>query len=456
MRLVGACQPLLENLVVRKALSDLFEGDTSLLTGQGLPDAKVGSVAEVDLPLRLAANIDAIRIVELTGIATGRTGHQRDSGTFGNRHTVKGDIALSHPSLEVGRRVVTEDLLDRLRNERRVFPHPPALIGVLPQVDEATSDQLDGRLRARGGEQAREGDHLPIRQNAAHPIHILELRLGRNGNQILARILAPARGQSELSAHELGALLDLSQQRGVIDREEEQMLQQVLSLGQMKVQDLMTPRVDIVAFDFDDDPAELMEIVRTGPLGRVVVYEGDLDHVMGVVYRRQVLLRRPSSRDEVRSLIRQVRYVPQIQRADALLVDLRRRGTTIAIVVDEYGGTEGLVTLEDVVEHMVGRIGESDHERPASQVVRLDERTWRVSADLSIREWAGVFGPVAPGQAVSTIGGMVMASLGRAAAIGDRTRLGNVEIEVETMDGRRIESLLIRLDQTGQGETETA
>ncbi|MAE67182.1 MAG: hypothetical protein CMJ18_23220 [Phycisphaeraceae bacterium] len=272
----------------------------------------------------------------------------------------------------------------------------------------------------------------------------------------LARILAPARGQSELSAHELGALLDLSQQRGVIDREEEQMLQQVLSLGQMKVQDLMTPRVDIVAFDFDDDPAELMEIVRTGPLGRVVVYEGDLDHVMGVVYRRQVLLRRPSSRDEVRSLIRQVRYVPQIQRADALLVDLRRRGTTIAIVVDEYGGTEGLVTLEDVVEHMVGRIGESDHERPASQVVRLDERTWRVSADLSIREWAGVFGPVAPGQAVSTIGGMVMASLGRAAAIGDRTRLGNVEIEVETMDGRRIESLLIRLDQTGQGETETA
>lgn len=263
--------------------------------------------------------------------------------------------------------------------------------------------------------------------------------------QPLARLIAPSRHPPALSPEELRALLDLSQQRGVINVEEEHLLQQVLSLGQMKVRNLMTPRVDMVAFDLDREPAELMQIVREHPLSRIPVYRDDLDHVEGVVYRRQVLLHRPADAPAIAALVRRVDFVPELQRADQLLVDLRRRGMTQAIVVDEYGGTAGLVTLEDVVEHMVGQI-EGPHKGVAEpQAQRLDARTWRVDADLSVRAWRDAFGQGGAAPGVGTVGGLIMSRLGRVPAPGDRTELGNVVIEVETMAGRRPASLLIRL-----------
>ena len=263
--------------------------------------------------------------------------------------------------------------------------------------------------------------------------------------QPLARLIAPSRHPPALSPEELRALLDLSQQRGVINVEEEHLLQQVLSLGQMKVRNLMTPRVDMVAFDLDREPAELMQIVREHPLSRIPVYRDDLDHVEGVVYRRQVLLHRPADAPAIAALVRRVDFVPELQRADQLLVDLRRRGVTQAIVVDEHGGTAGLVTLEDVVEHMVGQIEGPHKGVDEPQVQRLDARTWRVDADLSVRAWRDAFGQGGAAPGVGTVGGLIMSRLGRVPAPGDRTELGNVVIEVETMAGRRPASLLIRL-----------
>lgn len=261
----------------------------------------------------------------------------------------------------------------------------------------------------------------------------------------LARLIAPHSRPPDLSSQELAALLELSQQRGVINHDEEQMLQQVLSLSQLKVRDLMTPRVDIIGFDLDDPPGRLIDLLTHTRFSRVPVYRGDLDHIEGLVYRRQVLLRKPKTRREIESLIRQVRYVPELQRADHLLVELRKRGTTMAMAVDEFGGTAGLVTLEDVVECMVGQIvGPQDTGHPP-QVQMIDQRSWRVSADLSVYEWAGVFGQIAPAAGVSTIGGLVMARLGKSPVVGDRIVLGNITMEVEKMNGQRIESLLIRL-----------
>ena len=261
----------------------------------------------------------------------------------------------------------------------------------------------------------------------------------------LSRLIAPPTKPKELSAEEMEALLDLSQKQGVIDVKEEELLQQVLSLSQLRVYDIMTPRVDIAAFDLADDPGVLVERIKQTRLSRLPVYVDDLDHIEGVVYARQVLLKKPTTQQEVRSLIRQVRFVPALQRADALLVELRKRGTTMAIAVDEYGGTAGLVTLEDVVEQMVGQIGPHDR-RDNPQVVTIGNNRWRVSADLSVRDWDDVFGQPPGTRDVSTVGGLVMALLGKLPKAGDRTRLGNLVIEVEKMAGRRIDTLLIGLD----------
>jgi len=172
----------------------------------------------------------------------------------------------------------------------------------------------------------------------------------------LARLIAPRHKPTQLSGDELETLIHLSQQRGVIDPSEEQLLQQVLELGQLKASDLMTPRVDMQAFDLSGEPAELIALIRRTHFRHIPVYRTDPDHIAGVIYSRQVALRPPASAAAIETLTRQVRFVPEQQRADRLLLDMRRTGATFAIVVDEYGGTAGLVTLEDVVEHVVGDI----------------------------------------------------------------------------------------------------
>ena len=263
----------------------------------------------------------------------------------------------------------------------------------------------------------------------------------------VSRLLAPAHQPAELSAEELETLLELSQHHGVIDDREEKLLQQVMSLGQMKVADLMTPRVDIKAFNLADDPKQLIEMASQTRVSRLPVFHNDLDQVAGIVYTRQVLQTKPRKRSEVDTLIREVKFVPELQRADRLLVDLRKSSTSLAIAVDEYGGTAGLVTLEDAVEQMVGQIADHHEAEAVPEVQLIGSDRWRVSAGLGVHEWVDVFGPIAPIAGVSTVGGLVMTRIGRVPKVGDVTTVGNVSIEVEKMQGLRVESLLLQLAQ---------
>jgi len=261
----------------------------------------------------------------------------------------------------------------------------------------------------------------------------------------LSRLIAPRHQPPQLSARELQALLELSEKRGVIEPDEEDLLQGVVELSQLQVKDIMTPRVDIRALDMQRDPAQVIELFRQTHVSHAPAYRGDLDHVAGIIHARQALARRPSTRRDVAALVRQVTFVPELQRVDQLLIQFRKRGTTVAIAVDEYGGTAGLVSLEDVIERMVGHIVGPYEPSHSPGVTQLGPGLWRVRADLSIRNWTGVFGDVGPDADVTTIGGLVMARLGRVPAEGDRITLGNVAIEVETIHRRRVQTLRVHL-----------
>lgn len=272
----------------------------------------------------------------------------------------------------------------------------------------------------------------------------------------LARLLSPARRPADLSADELESLLELSRSQGVIDSKEQQMLGQVLMLNRLKVRDLMVPRVDIEAHDVNGPPGELVELIRRTRLRHVPVYEDSLDRITGIITALDAMLHRPATVQQLRELIQPAQFVPEQQRADALLVYLRKTGTTIAIVVDEYGGTAGLVGLEDVVEHMVGDIPGS-YERTGQTVVeQLGAGMWRVGADLSVHEWIDVFGhrPTLRSSAAAptTLGGVVMALLGHVPTVGDSVDIGRLNVTVETMTDHRIDTLTIHL--TGDGKKE--
>jgi putative hemolysin len=269
----------------------------------------------------------------------------------------------------------------------------------------------------------------------------------------LSRLIEPRHAPPQLAADELEALVELSQQRGVINRDEEQVLRGLVQLGQSKVRDVMVPRVDMHWIDINTPPAVVRELIRRTRLTKIPVCRGDLDHMEGVLYSRQFLL--ACAQGQLRSLsklIRNVHYVPEIQRLDQLVTDFRRSGISMAIAVDEFGGTAGLVTLKDVLETIVGDLdmdqAPGEGTQPKAQSVRWD--TWRVSGRLSVHDWAKTFGQSNVPSGVATVGGLVMALLDHAPEVGDRARIANVEMEVESMTGRRIENVLLRLI-TGEG-----
>ncbi len=267
----------------------------------------------------------------------------------------------------------------------------------------------------------------------------------------LSRLLAPPAPSPDLTSEELDAMLQLSQHHGVIDHGEQRVLEQVLELSQLKVRNLMVPRVDVQAFDLDDPPDQLMALIRRTRLRHIPACRGDLDNVVGLIYSRQTLLAQPTSAEQIGKLVRQIKFVPELQRADQTLIELRKSGTTFAIVVDEYGGTAGVITLEDLVEHLVGNIPGAFEQSGDVVVEPLGQNRWRVDADLSVHEWADVFGRHQHFEAArllasaNTIGGLVMAELGRVPQVHDAIELGNVRLTVDRMDGHRIEAVVIEL-----------
>lgn len=365
-------------------------------------------------------------------------------------------LLVANNTVNVAYFVISTVLLLRLKGQYHLSPVSIALLTVAFLVSLILLGEVLPKLLAtRLSMQWSRLTALPLM--AIHRA-MTPLRAGFEASIItpLARLIAPPVAPPDLSGKELEAILEQSCQRGVIDHDEEQLLQQVLELGQLKVRDLMTPRVDIEAFDLSQKPSRLLEQVRTTRFSRIPVYTVDLDHIEGMILTRQLLLSPPRSPQALRDLIRQVAYVPDLQRADQLLVHFRKTGTTCAIAVDEYGGTAGLITLEDVVEHMVGQIAGPHEPRPEPQVQQVQPDRWRVSADLPVHEWVDLFSqypamaalPVTAGvtgAGVCTLGGLVMAALGRLPVVGDTTTIGNIVIEVQQMQGRRIQWLTVRL-----------
>jgi CBS domain containing-hemolysin-like protein len=261
----------------------------------------------------------------------------------------------------------------------------------------------------------------------------------------LARLIAPQKKPTSLSPEELESLLELSKSHGHIDADEESLLQAILELGQLKVYDVMTPRVDVAMFDILDEPADLVDRMRREKRHYALIYDKDTEHLLGIVLGRQLMIDPPQTTEQLRRYIRQILYVPEIQRLDQLLTQFRQSGSSLAVAVDEYGGTAGVIRIEDIVEKMVGPIVDLDDIEEAPQVMSVGLGVFRVSASLPIHEWESFFGTYDQEHSISTIGGLVMAKLARLPKVGDTVQLGNLLITVAEMAGRRLHWLELKL-----------
>ena len=273
----------------------------------------------------------------------------------------------------------------------------------------------------------------------------LRIIIGRFVVLPLARLVGEP-PSPHLEIEELAALLDVSAAEGTIDRSEEHLLREVVKMSERSVRDIMTPRVHMRFVKIDDSPTVIRtEIERTG-LRRLPVVGESIDDVRGILSCRNFLLAAPSNENTVQleKLIVPIAIVPEHASVEHLLRRFRDEGSTIAMVVDEYGGTAGIVTIEDVAEQLVGEIADPEenlHEIPE----RLGDGRWRVSGLMSLHDWREAFGSEAEDRRVTTVGGLFFAKLGRLARQGDQVVLANVRLVAERVDEGRVESAIVDL-----------
>lgn len=250
------------------------------------------------------------------------------------------------------------------------------------------------------------------------------------------RLLAPERphARSDITHDELQALLESSAKHGILDLPTKTLLREVIELATIKVHEIMIPRPDIRAYDINAPRARLLKLISRERLAQTLVYDGDLDHILGFVPTRQVLLYpdRP-----IQALLRPVIYAPEIITVDELLTTLRERGRKMAITVDEYGGTAGLITIEDIVEEIVGELRDADEDQP-EPVEQIGPDTYLLAGNLPIRSWAESFDMPVDVHRVATLGGFITASLGRLPVEGDTVHLANLTLTVRQVHGRRV------------------
>jgi len=260
----------------------------------------------------------------------------------------------------------------------------------------------------------------------------------------LSRLTSPAEAPPRLGSGELAALLVVSTREGVIDHEEQQILHDVIALGQRKVRDVMTPRVRIVAVATSASREEVADLARRTRLTVLPVYRDDLDHVVGFLPVQRYLLGTREGRAPVTDYAAPARFVPEVATLDQLLEHFRDTRNQLAIAVDEFGGTAGIVAVEDVVEELIGDIA-MDRDREAVRAEAIGPDRWRVGGDASVHEWAGTFGTRLIPPRISTLGGLITAHLGRVPVTGDSVELGNVRVDVEQADRSRVVTAIITL-----------
>ncbi|HKN98034.1 MAG TPA: hemolysin family protein [Pseudonocardiaceae bacterium] len=269
--------------------------------------------------------------------------------------------------------------------------------------------------------------------------------LNRSANWVVRQLgVAPAEElRSARSPQELGSLVRTSAEQGTLDAGTATLLDRSLRFGDLTAEELMTPRVRVESLPTGATVRDLIAAsVRTG-FSRFPVYDGDLDDVRGVVHVKQVFgvpaVRRATT--QVASLAMPVPTVPETLPSDVLLERLRESGLQVAIVVDEYGGTAGLVTMEDLVEEIVGDVRDEHDRGEASPVRPLGRSSWLVSGLLRDDEVAEATGFRMPEGQYETLAGLVLARLGRIPEVGDEVRVDGWRITVMLMDRHRIAQL---------------
>jgi CBS domain containing-hemolysin-like protein len=235
------------------------------------------------------------------------------------------------------------------------------------------------------------------------------------------------------------AYLEAGEQEGLIEREDRRLIQSIVDFGDTLVRDVMTPRPDVVAVPVDASLATLRQVFQEQQYSRIPVYKDTLDEIQGFVFIKDLIRVLDASPDDrvVPRLLRPAYYVPETKRVSDLLKEFQRQQVQSAVVVDEYGGTAGLVTLEDLLEEIVGEIRD-EYDVEAEPVQDEGNGVFVFSGKVDIDELAERLGVEIPREGFGTVGGYLMSHLGRVPAVGETIDIGELRVQVLEAERRRV------------------
>jgi putative hemolysin len=267
-------------------------------------------------------------------------------------------------------------------------------------------------------------------------------------NALLTLANSETRRGPSVSVDDIEHMIDTGKAEGVVESVEMKVAVEALRLGERTVRDIMRPRIDLDALDADTPAEEVNGAMAMAGFSRLPVYERDLDHIIGFVHIKDLFLQQYLGRPiQLRKILHPALFVPESMPLDRLLELFQEQHNQLAIVLDEYGGTEGMVTLEDVLEELVGEIRDEHRREKVELLVQKDENNWLVDGMLSVADLIERLDirDVDNGEprGFSTVSGLVLDGLGRIPVVGDATEWNGLRLEVLAMHGQRIDRILV-------------
>src|SRR5204863_1124014 len=254
-----------------------------------------------------------------------------------------------------------------------------------------------------------------------------------------------------VTEEELRLLVNVGEEEGALEEEETDMIHSIFEFADTTVREVMIPRIDMITLESDATVDEAVDLALQGGFSRIPVYEETIDNVIGVLFTKDMLkqLREDHNSLPIRELVRPAYFVPETKKLDDLLREIRKKRTHMAIVVDEYGSVAGLVTIEDLVEEIVGDI-QDEYDREERLYEKVGENEYIFDAKINIDEFNELMDTKLDNTSYETLGGFLYAQLDKIPVVGDTIKLNNLTFTVLTTRGRRITQVCVLRHQKEQ------
>jgi putative hemolysin len=261
-----------------------------------------------------------------------------------------------------------------------------------------------------------------------------------------SRLIKTKNDSPAVTEEEIKVMIDLSEEEGVIDNKEKELVHRSLDFNDILVGEILTPRIDMIAVEVNHPIDDILAMFLEERYSRVPVYEDNIDNIIGVLSEREFLSTLVQNKEvNVRELVRDPFFVVESMKISMLLPELQKSKTHMAIVVDEFGGTSGLITLEDILEEIVGEIWD-EHDEKIKSFTKIDETTYEFNAEIPLDEFIKIMNVEEPESTYHTLGGWIFESIERVPSNGEQFDYVNLTLTVTEVENRRIRKVLVKIN----------